>query len=281
MNKTIRYFIILQLSLLACTCLRAQSQWKFHLAFEDATGARDTVWMIWDTTASLSFPIDTALGEGKVIIDNSKMNVFIFNANGDTTKTSALPYITFPFHQLDNIHAINYVLPIVISWDSSLFNSPILPSHPNPYEYINRAYMNSMYFDFNNNDPNAHSFNMMWTDNVIAPVITVGAHFPLFVKISYDPNAGLSTKEFDTQSNTLRLAPVPVQTELKISTDDIICKIFIYDINGKIAKSKELNSCEVLLNYQFSLSELDNGLYTLTLITKSNTFLEKRIVLLK
>lgn len=38
----------------------SQPQWKFHVAFEDATNAKDTIWFIWDTTATFE-GADTAL----------------------------------------------------------------------------------------------------------------------------------------------------------------------------------------------------------------------------
>ncbi len=54
---------ILILSPLMALTLAAQPQWKFHVAYEDATGARDTIFFIWDTSAVV-YGIDTALGEG-------------------------------------------------------------------------------------------------------------------------------------------------------------------------------------------------------------------------
>ncbi|MEI2419331.1 hypothetical protein V6O07_03590, partial [Arthrospira platensis SPKY2] len=48
------------LHLLSCLALllgtlhvSAQPQWRFHLAFEDAIGAKDTIWFVYDTTASI------------------------------------------------------------------------------------------------------------------------------------------------------------------------------------------------------------------------------------
>jgi hypothetical protein len=36
-----------------CYTLQAQQPWRFHIAFEDGTGARDTLWMIFDNTATV------------------------------------------------------------------------------------------------------------------------------------------------------------------------------------------------------------------------------------
>ena len=37
----------------------AQQQWRFHLAFEDANGAKDTIWLVWDTKIESTLPVDT------------------------------------------------------------------------------------------------------------------------------------------------------------------------------------------------------------------------------
>ena len=117
----------------------SQPQWKFHIAFEDGTGAKDTIWCIWDSTAHGSPPVDTALGEGAIQIDNSTFNVFISNANGDTTKTVAFPF-TYSFDF--GVRAINYQYPLTISWDSSLF-SVIFPW---PYASVDYARIDNGYF---------------------------------------------------------------------------------------------------------------------------------------
>jgi hypothetical protein len=59
--KTIHLFLGLTL-LLGTLQIHAQPQWRFHLAFEDATGAKDTLWFIYDTTATIGW--DSHLGEG-------------------------------------------------------------------------------------------------------------------------------------------------------------------------------------------------------------------------
>jgi hypothetical protein len=79
-NQVIKavFFLVLTTSL---SIGMAQPQWKFHIAFEDATGAKDTIWCIWDTTAtdgSLT-SVDTAFGEAGVTFDYNVFNVWIYN----------------------------------------------------------------------------------------------------------------------------------------------------------------------------------------------------------
>ena len=65
---------LLTLTVLLAMSAAAQQQWRFHLAFEDGTGARDTIWMLYDTAAQLFYAnsdplVDTLLGEGPVSFD--------------------------------------------------------------------------------------------------------------------------------------------------------------------------------------------------------------------
>ena len=120
---------------LACTLAfsaAAQPTWRFHLAFEDGTGARDTIWMVYDTTAQLFYTgneplVDTALGEGPVNFNSGDFHVFLLNALFDTTQTNALPFSIFPIHEGTLIDAINWIAPMTIRWDTSLFHAPYLP----------------------------------------------------------------------------------------------------------------------------------------------------------
>jgi hypothetical protein len=121
----------------------AQPQWKFHIAFEDAIGAKDTIWLIWDTTAHGSLPTDTALGEGPVSFNYSNFNVWIYNWDGDSTKTRAYPYNAISF--LLEVRAFNYQYPITIRWDTTLFYASYLPL---PVGYINAAIIDNDYFFF-------------------------------------------------------------------------------------------------------------------------------------
>src|SRR5437868_898060 len=107
-----KYFLVLFFSILVGS-VAAQPQWKFHVAFEDGIGARDTIWFIWDTTAHDMLPTDTVLGEGAVNFNHNVFNVWIYNYDNDSTKTFALSYGTFPSHGTQ-IYAFNYQYPITI-----------------------------------------------------------------------------------------------------------------------------------------------------------------------
>ncbi len=144
----------------------AQPQWKFHVAFEDATGAKDTIWFIWDTTATL-YGLDTTLGEKPVSLNYSIFNVWTnnkVNYEYDTIKTLAVPY-TESFET--TIEAINYELPITITWDSALLHADWLP--PTPVGWVNFARIDNDYFFLYKNNGLAHEYDMTLSDSVTAP----------------------------------------------------------------------------------------------------------------
>ncbi len=88
-------FLLPLLALALAYTATAQPTWRFHLAFEDGSGARDTLWFVWDTTATIGYvggTIDYAMGEGSVDMDTTVFNMFMHNANLEPTKTDANPF---------------------------------------------------------------------------------------------------------------------------------------------------------------------------------------------
>ena len=84
-------FIILITSFISK--VSAQNTWRFPISFEDAMGAKDTIWCIWDSSAHGTVPVDTNFGEGAFQFDYSKFNVWMLNADFDSTKVAAIPYV--------------------------------------------------------------------------------------------------------------------------------------------------------------------------------------------
>ena len=246
----------------------AQPQWKFYIAFEDAVGSKDTLWMIYDTTAHGILPVDTALGEGKVQLDYLKMNMYIFNHDGDTTKTVAFPYSVFPNHNLVSIKAFNFQYPILISWDTSLFHSPMLPSQPN--SYFNHATIDNDYFyNINNGPPGSHEFDMLIDNSALAPAFSFGSqtHFPLSIHLFYDDSTiGIEDQDKDVFASVF---PVPFKNYINIKSITPIIGIEIYDMLGQIVYE---NSSNYSFNLQIETEGLSPGAYCIALITEGGMF---------
>lgn len=248
----------------------AQSQWKFYVAFEDAIGAKDTLWMVYDTAAHATLPVDTGLGEGKFNFDYSVMNMWVYNADFDSTKTLAYPYSVFPNHSLGNIMAFNYVYPITISWDTALFHSPILPSQPLPYMYINHAFISNEYFQFVNNDPPMQAFNMLIDNSAVAPPFGWGPteHFPMTITVQY--NSQTAINENSDGLNKVLVYPSPFENVLSISTEFPVNKILISSMEGKIIKIVNFNKSEILCGYSIDTRSFPAGIYLLTVSDSNN-----------
>lgn len=271
---TIIFIFILSLN------LNAQSQWKFHVAYEDAIGARDTIWFIWDTSATF-YGLDTALGENIIFIDTSVFNVWTYNPSSttyDTIKTLALPY-TYPSLG-QTIEAINFELPITISWDSSLLHADWLP--PEPVGWINCAYLgNDYFFLVNNNGSVDHVFDITLDDHVMAPDTNITdpwfwlpeRHFPMSVFLTQDPY--LSMPNFELPIETpVTIYPNPVLNTLFLKKNKSFDQAQILDMNGKTYLKITFHDDKNSIN----VSTLPPGIYILHVICdQNNNYYEKFI----
>ncbi len=289
--KKLFFFSTILLTLFSS--VRAQQQWKFHIAFEDATMARDTIWFIWDTTATLS-GIDTLLGEGNTHMNYNDFNVYTIIGGpypGDTTKIVAHPY-NESFEQL--IRSTNFELPIKITWDSSMFHAPWLP--PFPVGWVNSALIQNDYFFNINNVEIGGYFDMTITDSIIAPEPNnpdpwfwdPGKHFPMAIGMSQDPEISVHY----TKTNSfykLNAFPNPFSNSLKFriespNTTELL-KIKVFDLFGRLLYETEPFRVDGSFQETF-IQELENklcvapsGFYIATL--KSNQSIVNSIKIVK
>ena len=252
----------------------AQQQWRFYVAFEDATSAKDTIWLIWDTTATGGVPglVDTALGEGAIQFNQAIFNVWVHNDNFDSTKTFAYPY---NYTLATSVFAFNYQYPIIVTWDSSLFHAPYLPM---PVGYVNVAGITNNYFYDVNNDPPLHGFNMLWDNNAIAPYFNWGSQsqFPMNFAIIRDPL--LSNQDLLTNVNKIKIYPNPFTTELLLSSVEEICTIEIYSITGQFLLSRSFKNPIKLSNYVLTIPYFNAGLYIIKLTNTKNQFVYEKAI---
>ncbi len=246
-----------------------EPDFKFHLAFEDATGAKDTVWAVWDSTAQ-SFPgnYDTIFGEFPQSLPNdTNFRVYIRYNVTDSGKVRAEPISGEGNTFL--IRAVNYVYPITMRWDSSLFTQNTLPF------IINTATLGNEWFFFNWNDPNfMNRFNMLLTDSVELPTFTWGSqdHFPINFEMGHDPF--ISVKE-NRHLATFQLYPNPTNSKVHILIEDETknYQLSLLDMVGKNLKQGTINKKMTTLN----LEELPKGVYFLKITDETNVFIKKII----
>lgn len=238
----------------------AQQQWRFHIAFEDATGARDTIWLLYDTTAHGTLPTDTALGETGVTFDYNTFNIWIYNYDNDSTKTIAFPYIAYPHHSAE-VRAFNYQYPIIVRWDTALFHVSYLPTTQG---YFSIATINNNYFT---------DYNMLWYDTAFAPYFNWGSHdqFPMTFILSYEPDfidEGSLKKTLLIQS--------PFCNDLKIHSKEKIQRIEIYSAEGKIIFTNVFAGATN--NFSILTSNWPSEIYILRVLTINNNIYYEKII---
>ncbi len=230
MNNVHSLLVVLFASLAAATY--AQPQWRFHLAFEDGTGAKDTLWFIYDTAATVGSTfmpeVDTALGEGRVEMDMNVFNVFLVNWDNDSTKTNAQPYSQFPVFQGGYADAINWEPPMTIRWDTSLFHAPYLP-----YEQgnIGVARMDGTLFFFINNHPLLQAYDMLIDDSVF---VWEQWDYLFSFGVSFGPGSGIGMNGLPAPSDRLSLYPNPAWEELYVRSDEERMDVTVLDAMGRV-----------------------------------------------
>lgn len=252
--------------------LSAQQQWKFYVAFEDATAARDTIWFIWDSTATF-YGADTSLNEVSAHFDYSKFNVWAYNPGltfEDSVKVIAFPY-TYSIG--GEIFAMNVKLPITITWDTSMLHASWLPT--TPVGWVNFARIDNFYFFFHSINGVAQ-YDMTLSDSVTAPESWVSDslqwmvewHFPMRVYLIQDPT--INTEKIDEASTLFNLFPNPFKDQITLNVShnyNGYSSIYITDLSGKLLKV--INYSESKINdsqFGSKIGILKPGAYLISLV---------------
>lgn len=251
-----------------CIHAQQQPQWKFHLAFEDATGAKDTIWFVWDSTASF-YGIDTVFGEIPINITPDTFQVYLTIPGGYFSNTFA----TYPYNSFqNNIYAHNYVYPIIIRWDTSLFYSNALISP------INCAEMDNSYF-FTTSGNFCNVFNMLENDTALCPPFGLEEHFPLSVNINVNEYCCLNGIEENNGNNgEYDIYPNPFGEKLiMVSSKCKVKEIIIYSVDGKKVY-QDKNEYPEEKEIRLSLAMLNQGIYIVEIKNDKNQKFYEKIV---
>lgn len=172
------------------------------------------------------------------------------------------------------IYAKNYVYPITIRWDTSMFVAPQFPYSP---QLVCEARIDNDYF-FGTSPSNF--YNMLLTDTAYAPAFSWGSqdHFPMSIVITKNNTPCPTSIEEYNGGSTLRIYPIPVINELTIEakqTTNFITSISLLSIEGTIFMSKEFIKQNKL---QLNLSNIKSGIYFLKIITSENQIVYEKIL---
>jgi hypothetical protein len=254
---------------LACSlavAATAQPTWRFHLAFEDGTGARDTIWMIYDTAATVGSDfqpqVDYALGEGAAPIDHRTFNVFTWNWDGDTTKTHAYPYTEFPILDGTIVDAINWTPPMTITWDTSMFHAPYLPYDQGEFGVATMdglafsAYMNNPDFEFGR-------YDMLLSDSITVDFLW---EYLFSFAVGFGPYDGVGVTPAATADHRSLLYPVPATSHVWIRSKEPMVEVQVYDAMGRMVLQEKNQAPDRPLNVE----PLPHGTYYLRMHTPQN-----------
>jgi len=258
-------FFTVAMCLATCRTTSAQSvvfakepQWKFWLAFENANGQRDTVFIVFDSTATEQ--PDSLLGEYKVTPDTTKFQVFFANGIGsDSTKVFAVPPKQLGYNNY--IFAINDSNSMKIFWDTSLLKLGL-----NGYE-MGSFYFKSIYLDqigidyfFLNTVDSIKLFPFMIQGQYASHFPILG-DFPLFKK----PN---SINHF--RSSAISVYPNPSNNAIYVRSISGFNKVELVSVaDGKPVyefSNLELTYTDLLID----LSSIKRGVYIIKIYNKKN-----------
>ena len=263
-----RHLILLLALALACTTT-AQPTWRFHLAFEDGTGARDTIWLVYDTSVVQTqshWPVD--IGEyqqSRVGLDynDGEFHVFTINDLIDSTNSMAFPYSWYPIFETGNsINAINWTPPMSIKWDTSLFHAPYLPYDQG---HIGLAVMSGLAFSqFNDGTLDFGMLSMLIRDSVRIDFLS---EYLFAFAVYFDAVDDIGVEEHDPGRTPLRVWPNPAHTVVHIeSPGSGVQELFIWDVAGR----QLLELAYPGTTGPMDVSTLGPGTYFITLRTKQN-----------
>jgi hypothetical protein len=250
------------------------ADWPFYMAFEDATGATDTLWMLLDSASTYPWEIPGIYGETPIEPDTVDFQVWINHPlalqSGDIYNT----YIKTMEH--DNIgrpiYATNYEYPITVRWDTSLFTADILYETGDP---VNDAYIDNEYFFLNNNGWGS-VYEMTLDNQAEMPAFFWGSqeHFPIFVSLSRGPldeDLGIDGVEEDGFS----IYPNPASDYIKLSFPKVVtADVRIFNARGKLVLSTTIAGSQKQLN----LGSLSSGLYFIELSDEDGRLVKKIVV---
>lgn len=122
--------------------------------------------------------------------------------------------------------------------------------------------------DSTNDEPNSHGYiafkikpkNDVVVGDIISGIADIFFDFNPAITtntVSTEIVAPLSVQEFDT--NTISIYPNPTKDILKIKSKSPIDNISVFDINGRVIRSKSLSNSQT--EYQLNVSDLYQGIY--------------------
>lgn len=225
-----------------CSAFHSQAQvepqFKFYLAFEDATEQRDTVWIVIDTNAVLVE--DTIFNEWILPIDSHNFDVY-FGINRGIGDSSKSVYARQTGGFTGYINAVNFTNPTIIRWDTNLL---VNHSLINPYKQIWIRTENNVSGEF-------HLYDTLFLNQGIGEIIVDSVilngnleHFPIQLYLGTLPINTVGIEHAGVLTNRHFIYPNPTNSsvQLKVSSENWPVSYEIFDLKGSNMKQGVLHN---------------------------------------
>jgi hypothetical protein len=261
--------IVLALACSLAVAATAQPTWRFHLAFEDGTGARDTIWLVYDSAATSAYshwpvPIDEYDSlQATLNYGDGGFHVYLQNDMQDTTNSLAFPYSAYPLFETGNhINAINWTPPMTITWDTSLFHAPYLPYDQGEFGV---ATMDGLAFSayMNNPDLEFGRYDMLISDSITVDFLW---EYLFSFAVGFGPDDGVGVTPAATADHRSLLYPVPATSCLWIRSKEPLVEVQVYDAMGRMVLQENNQAPDRPLN----VALLPHGTYYLLMHAPQN-----------
>ena len=252
----------------------AQPTWRFHIAFEDGTGARDTLWLVYDTSVVQTqshWPVDISEYEqSRVGLDYSdgEFHVFTINDLIDSTNSIAFPYSWFPiFETGGSIDAINWTPPMTLRWDTSLFRAPYLPYVQGNFGI---AIMDCLAFFAISNHPELGAYDMLINNDV---TVDQFSEFLFPFGVYFGPSDGVFVSERSV--GQMRITPNPAHDRTSIKGEPTVrYDLHLIDVHGgAVLRTVFTGSTDL------ELGALSAGIYLCRIAGSDGSMAQERLVI--
>lgn len=222
-----------------CICGKASSQdyiepqWKFYFAFEDATGARDTMWIGLDSAVTTFGPGEnTQFGEVPFDVPEDVFSVY---SDYSFTEWTQFKVSNIESSMNVNVYASNYTLPLILSWDTALFNAPVLQetaAGPLCNPRLESSYLEGM----TNANWLHNQYSMIFDNHVFLPEAPwlLQPHFPMTFYTDRGHNCDPLTASHTALANGIDLYPNPCVDVLNLRTDALLQSMEVYNLQGQL-----------------------------------------------
>lgn len=261
-----------------------QPAWVFPIWVEDATGAKDTVYIGYDNKVS-TYPctIDSGYGEEFFFIPPNNTNMYLTNCEipmDSVQKANVVSNIPgLPFGTVLNLHWTTF--PVIIRWDRSLLNSDSLPypsQAPAPRaQLLIYAWVN------NNIIPACGSTSILATDSCVSaccqPDSVIIDNSISGVPISSSitclimgwTGSNMDGIQEEDENSLISVLPNPSKGVINITSKKLINKVGYFDVYGNYKKIVE-NIKEVVV------TNLRKGIYIFQFEIDAKMYFKKVVV---